>query len=75
MSNLMQSLGIDQLPVDQRLALLEQIWDSISQDRTGNELTEAQRTELLKRLQDDDENPDDVVPWEDIKAESLRRLS
>jgi hypothetical protein len=38
-----------------------------------NELTEAQRTELMRRLAEDDSYPDDVVPWEEVKAEALAR--
>ena len=36
-------------------------------------LTQAQQEELLRRLEDDDENPDDVVPWDQVKAEALAR--
>jgi putative addiction module component (TIGR02574 family) len=65
MSSSMKKFGIDRLGVDERLALLEEIWESL--DEQHPELTEAQRSELQKRLADDDANPDDVVPWEDVK--------
>jgi len=36
-------------------------------------LTPAQRTELGRRCDDDDLNPDDAVPREQVKAEALAR--
>jgi len=44
-------LGIDRLPVEERLALVEQIWDSIATHSSAEPLTESQRTELQKRLE------------------------
>jgi putative addiction module component (TIGR02574 family) len=40
---------------------------------SDHDLSDAQRIELLRRLEDDEENPDDVVPWEQVKAEALAR--
>ncbi len=37
-------------------------------------LTEAQRQELQRRIAADDADPDDVVPWEQVKAQTLSRL-
>ena len=69
-----KSLGIDRLPVEQRLALVEEIWNSIAADSAAVPLTETQRAELQRRIEDDDAHPDDVVPWEQVKAASLSRL-
>jgi putative addiction module component (TIGR02574 family) len=69
-----KSLGIDRLPIEQRLALVEEIWDSIAADSAAVPLTEAQRAELQNRIDDDDRHPDDIVPWEQVKAASLSRL-
>lgn len=69
-----KSLGIDRLPIEERLALVEQIWDSIAADSAAVPLTQAQRAELQKRIEEDDARPDDVTPWEQIKASTLSRL-
>jgi len=69
-----KSLGIDQLPIEERLALVEEIWDTISADSSAVPLTNAQRTELEKRIAEDDAHPQDVVPWEQVKASTLSRL-
>jgi len=67
MSGSMKKLGIDRLDVDQRLALIEEIWDSIdAEDSAALQLSDAQRAELQARLADDDANPEDVVSWEDV---------
>jgi len=71
----MDDLGISHLSVDQRLDLMHEIWDSIVAAEPGRSyLTDAGRHELDRRLAEYDANPDDVVPWEDVKADALRRL-
>lgn len=69
-----KSLGIDRLPIEERLALVEEIWDSIAADSAAVPLTEAQRAELQKRIEEDDAHPDDLASWEQIKASTLSRL-
>lgn len=66
-----ESLGIDRLSIEERLVLVEKIWDSIAADSAAMPLTEAQRVELQKRIEEDDANPDDVIPWEQIRASAL----
>lgn len=74
MTPTMQSLGIDKLPRDVRIALVHEIWDSIAAESAGSHLTEAQRRELERRAAEDDAHPDDVIPWEEVKAKALARL-
>jgi putative addiction module component (TIGR02574 family) len=69
-----KSLGIDRLPVEERLRLVEEIWASIAADTAAVPLTDAQRAELQNRIEDDNANPDDVMPWEQIKASTHARL-
>ena len=70
----MKALGIDRLPIEERLTLVEDLWDSIAADSAAVPLTDAQRLELQKRIEEDDAHPDDVVPWEMVKASTLARL-
>lgn len=74
MSVTARSLGIDKLDVDDRLALVEEIWASVCADAGQFPLSQSQRAELDRRLADDDEFPDDVAPWDDIKASIRARL-
>lgn len=68
------SLGIDQLSRDQRIELVQEIWDSIAVETPPTLLTESQRQELHRRVAEDDADPGDVVPWEQVRAEALDRL-
>lgn len=74
MGALLKSLGIDRLSVEERLTLVEDLWDSIAEQSAATPLSEAQRTELDRRLADYAVNPNDVVPWEDIKTSITARL-
>lgn len=69
-----KTLGIDRLNVDERLALVEEIWAIICADLKAFPLTDAQRAELDRRVADDDAFPDDVVPWDEGKASVRSRL-
>ena len=71
----LEELGIDRLSVEERIDLVQRIWDSISHDSMVVPLSEAQRSELERRADEDDANPDDVIPWEQVMAESLARRS
>jgi putative addiction module component (TIGR02574 family) len=62
------------LPVEERLSLVEEIWDSIVADTAAVLPTDAQRAELQNRIEEDDANPADITPWEQIKAGTLARL-
>ena len=42
--------SILKLPIDDRIRLVEDIWDSIADEQSALELTDAQRIELDKRL-------------------------
>jgi len=63
---------IRQLPVSQRVDLVERIWDSIVDDQSQFELTDAQRAELDRRLVADKEAPDRGASWENVKGRLLQ---
>ncbi len=69
-----KSLGIDKLDVNDRLALVEEIWASVCADAREFPLSQFQRAELDRRVADDDEFPDDIVSWEEVKASVRARL-
>ncbi len=75
MSVSLKSLGIDRLSVEERLALVEDLWDSIAGESGATSLTDAQRAELDRRLADHEANPNAVVAWEDVNASITIRLN
>ncbi len=70
-----KSLGIDSLPIAERMALVYEIWASIASEPEKIPMSEAQRTELLMRDADDDANPNDVVAAKDVFAQARARLA
>jgi putative addiction module component (TIGR02574 family) len=64
----MKDFGIDRLSVADRLALLEEIWESIAATPEELPLTEEQKRLLDRRLAELDANPENVLSWEEIKA-------
>lgn len=61
------------LDIDDRIRLVEEIWDEIAADHARFELTDSQKRELDNRLRDDDANPTDGAPWEVIRSEARAR--
>jgi putative addiction module component (TIGR02574 family) len=74
MSSMMKALGIEQLSVEERPQLIDELWDSLAADSEQLPLTEAQKQELERRLADADANPDEGVPWDVVRAEAEERL-
>jgi len=70
-----KTLRLDSLTLNDRLALVEEIWASICADPESFSLTDAQRSELDRRVMEDEAFPDDVTSWKEIKAAMQARLS
>lgn len=62
------------LSVDERLRLIEDLWDSIAADQQGLPLTAEQKAELDRRLDAYEADADTGRPAEDVIAEIRRRL-
>lgn len=69
-----RSLGIDKLPLEERLALLSEIWDGISAEAGKLELTDQMKAELDNRISDADSNPGSGIPWEIIESDARGRF-
>jgi putative addiction module component (TIGR02574 family) len=67
MAPTMKELGIDKLSLDDRLALVEEIWNSIAADPDALPLTDDQKRLLSRRMADLDANPGNVLTWDEIK--------
>jgi putative addiction module component (TIGR02574 family) len=68
------TLGIDRMSIEDRLWLVQAIWDSIASASERPPLSDALRAELDRRLADHRANPGDIVSWEEVKAAALARV-
>jgi putative addiction module component (TIGR02574 family) len=73
MAPTLAELGIDRLSVEDRLAVAQAIWDSVSVELEQTPVTPAQRQELERRLAESIARPDAVTPWEVVKQWALAR--
>jgi putative addiction module component (TIGR02574 family) len=64
---------VETWPVEDRLRLMDQIWDGLLDRGHEPGLTDAEKAEIDQRLAEDDTAPDDVVSWEEVKAAALER--
>lgn len=71
----LQQLGIDRMTVGERIALAQEILDSVAADQPRMPLSKAKRQELDRRLADLAANPDGGVPWEAVEAAAMSRFS
>jgi putative addiction module component (TIGR02574 family) len=53
------------LPTDEKLKLVEELWDSIAEDELPP-LTQAQLDEIERREAYLEANPDSARPWEEV---------
>ena len=67
MAPTMTELGIDRLSVDDRLALVQEIWDSIAAESDLLPLSDEEKRLLDRRLAELDANPGNVLTWDEIK--------
>jgi putative addiction module component (TIGR02574 family) len=58
-----ESLGIDRLSVRERLELIEQIWDSLPEQVSPDEVPDWHLAELVRRRADADASPRAGKPW------------
>jgi putative addiction module component (TIGR02574 family) len=61
------------LPVEERLKLVEVLWESVAECPEAIELSVAQKQELDRRLEAYERNPDAGVPWAELKQRLLAR--
>ncbi|MDQ3606277.1 MAG: addiction module protein [Gemmatimonadota bacterium] len=59
------------LSVAERIQLVEDIWDSIAAEPDALELSAEQRSELDRRLADQEANPGAGRSWDEVKARLL----
>lgn len=66
----MATIDIARLSFEERLRLLDELWESLSRTPEAIPLTHAQREELDRRLDEVDREGPVGIPWEEV----LRRI-
>jgi len=66
------AIDLDRLSTDERLGLLEQVWESLSQEPEAVPLTEGQKRDLDARLDELESQGPDGLTWEDVVREARR---
>jgi putative addiction module component (TIGR02574 family) len=57
----------ENLSVAERLQLIGDLWESVSASPAALVLTPEQEEELDRRIDDFEKNPDDGIPWEEVR--------
>ena len=64
--------NLEQLPLAERILLVEDLWDSIAQSHEADlPIPEWQIAELMRRKQKYVQDPDSAVPWPEVKRSIL----
>jgi len=58
---------IKKLSVAERILMVQEIWDSIAAEQGALAVTEAQKTELDRRIASHGASPNEGRSWEEIK--------
>lgn len=59
--------GILKLSVDERIHLVQTIWDSIATDTEDSEISEEHKKILDERMEAHKNSPENIVSWGEIK--------
>jgi putative addiction module component (TIGR02574 family) len=70
--NLLES--VIALPIEERLELLDRLSESVRNDAAVSPLSDEHRQILDQRLADYERDPDEGLPWEQVKAQILARV-
>jgi putative addiction module component (TIGR02574 family) len=61
-----EALGIDRLSVKERLELIEQIWNTLPEQVTPDEIPDWHLAELARRRADVEKQPGVGKPWREV---------
>ncbi len=64
----MTMIDFDSLSTSERILKLQDLWDEIAESPDTVELTAEQKAELDTRLEMASASPQDVIPWQEVRA-------
>jgi putative addiction module component (TIGR02574 family) len=71
MVSIIDRAKLKELSLQDRLALIDEIWMSLSDEERDFPLSESQKKELDRRVELYEQNPDRGVPWSEVKSRLL----
>ena len=66
--------AVESWPVDDRVRLVQDVWDRLPDQGHDADLTDEMKAELDRRIEEMDRNPQSGVPWEVVKERLLARF-
>lgn len=69
-----RAIDIEKLDAEEKLRLIEKLWDSLDDDPSQVPLTQAQREELDQRLDEIEQGDDAGIPWDEVLSRIRKRL-
>ena len=66
--------AVESWPVDDRVRLVQDVWDRLPDLGREADLTDEMKAELDRRIEEMDRNPESGIPWEVVKARLLARF-
>ena len=73
MSAILQQIGIERMTIAERIALAQEILDTVAAEQARPPLSEAKKRELDRRLADIAANPDDCISRQEVEAKMQAR--
>lgn len=70
----LKTLGLDHLTRSERLQLIDLLWDSVGDQVESEDIPEWHLRELDRRLADDEANPGQGRPWEEVLADLRKKV-
>ena len=70
-----QSAGLLTLTVPQRIALAQDLWDSVAAEHESVPLTDDERDLIDERLRAYDADPSGALPWERVRENLLKEFA
>ena len=65
--------SFEQMTTAERVLYVQALWDRIAAEPDGVPLSEAQRVEVRRRVEEHRANPGSAIPWEQVLARARAR--
>ena len=70
-----RAVDIDKLDAEEKLRLIEELWESLNDDPSQVPLTPTQREELDRRLDEIEQGDHAGIPWDEVLNRIRKRLA